>query len=144
MARNSYTAAFEAWLAERPRLDRIETLIAWDAWQAALKNAAPQEAASASPQREGPYAQPSVAALGVSCKYTKGRCLRERCNQVLCCEAQDALRGPSRAEWIRNHEWPTYCHNVTGAEAIRWLISDKEGYAWMRITPPPATNGSAL
>lgn len=44
-------------------LDRAEAQRFWDDvdW---LKNAAPQEAASASPQREGPNAPPAVAAPG--------------------------------------------------------------------------------
>lgn len=27
----------------------------------------------------------------VACKYTQGRCYRERCNTVLCCQAQEQL-----------------------------------------------------
>jgi hypothetical protein len=56
----------------------------------------------------------------------------------------DTLTEAHNAEtaWTHNHEWPRLCADITGAEAIRWKISDSEGYAWKRVTPPTMNNGS--
>lgn len=76
-------------------------------------------------------AAPAVAA---TVSYHCGQCGKHVYN------FEDVPSVPSASGgWIRNHEWPRYCAEVTGCSAIRWKISDAEGYAWMAISAPDRT-----